>query len=334
VKVIHQFEVGAPIVALDWGNCGVALRAFTRDGCEKVLDTGSGRVERAISFVEGQVARVVCRPRSDRSSYITANGVLGGLDENTPRLEGVRDVTWSPCGRFLAVLNERGLAIWNADKRKLFEHPQPQAEYFESMAWNPAPDDGCGQLAAAAASSVLLWSARGALTRRELPCPAAMTAMAWHPGGQYLAFAHQNGAVRIWDRKGGECIRLHGSVNAVRRFLWDRKGKLLIGITLKALHVWNLFGAMHFGAMHSGRTHACAEGGAPLTDAALRGCGNLLATGDLDGKVELRRLNSTTTLLQAMTFRSSISHLSWSASARRLAVAIDSGEVYVVRVCR
>jgi hypothetical protein len=118
-------------------------------------------------------------------------------------------------------------------------------------------------------------------------------------------------------------------VNAVRRFLWDRKGTLLIGITLKALHVWNLFGAMH-----GGRTHACAEGGAPLTDAALRGCGNLLATGDLDGKVELRRLNSTTTLLQAMTFQSSISHLSWSGSARRLAVAIDSGEVYVVRVCR
>jgi hypothetical protein len=111
--------------------------------------------------------------------------------------------------------------------------------------------------------------------------------------------------------------------------LWDRKGKLLIGVTLKSLHTWSLLAAIH-----RADAHAWARAGAPLTDVALRGSGNLLAIGDLDGKLEIRRLNGMTAPLHSIRFHSSISHLSWSASARRLAVGVDSGQVYVMRVCK
>jgi WD40 repeat protein len=328
VNIIHQFQVCGPIIALQWGSCGVPLRAYARDGHENVLDTSSGCLVRSTSFVAGRVARVVCRPHSDQSSYVTENGILGGLDDNTPELEGVRDINWSPCGRFLAVLNERGLNIWNAERRKTFTYPS-EGEDFESLAWNPIPDDGCGQLAATIPSGVLLWSACGALGRRVLPHLAGTTVIAWHPDGRYLALAYQDGAVRIWDHGTNQSIWLHAGGNTVRRLLWDRKGKLLIGIALKSLHLWSLFAAIH-----CGRDHAWAQHDTPMTDVALRGSGNLLAAGHLDGNVELRRLNAATTLLQSMKFHSSISHLSWSASGTRLAVGVDSGHVYVVRVCR
>ena len=71
----------------------------------------------------------------------------------------------------------------------------------------------------------------------------------------------------------------------------------------------------------------------PLTDVALRGNGNVLAVGNIEGRLELR-LSSPTACLRSAEFASTITHLACSTSGRRLAVGIDGGQVCIVRVCR
>jgi len=328
LTIIHGFDLGAPLVALQWGSCGVPLHAFTRDGRETVIDTCSGCLVESSSLAAEEVARVVCRPHSDRPSFITAHGVLGASDESAPPLTDVRDASWSPNGRFLAVLSGRGLNVWNVDKRKLVAAP-PQAGGFELIAWNPTSGDGCGQLAATIRTGVLLWSACGAVTVHAFPRSPAATALAWHPAGRYLAVACQDGDVRIVDPATGQTIRLQGAIGTVRRLLWDHKGAFLIGVSVASLSVWNVLSAVHYGS-----NLAWTQREAPLTDVALRGMGNLLAAGDIEGRVELLRVNARTAMLRSTDFPSSISHLAWSASGRRLAVGTDGGKVSVVRVCR
>ena len=328
LDLIHRFSLGASLVGLQWGSCGVPLRAFTRDGRESVLDTSSGTLLRSTSFAEGPVSRVICRPRSDRSFFVTTQGVLNDSDDSVPPLEAVRDATWSPCGRFLSVLSGRGLTVWNADKRKLVTPPS-RLEGFDLMAWNPTPADGFGQLAATVPSGVLLWSACGVTALRVGPCSAPTSGLAWHPAGRHLAVAYQSGSVEIWDQLTDQSVRLAGAVDPVRRLLWDHKGSFLIGVSLTSLCVWNAQAAMH-----CGHADAWAQREAPLTDVAQRGNGNLLAVGNIEGRLELRRLSSPSACLRSTEFASTVTHLAWSTSGRRLAVGIDGGQVCIVRVCR
>ena len=100
LDVIHRFSLGASLVGLQWGSCGVPLRAFTRDGRESVLDTSSGTLLRSTSFAEGPVSRVICRPRSDRSFFITTQGVLSDSDDSVPPLEAVRTLPGAHAGGF------------------------------------------------------------------------------------------------------------------------------------------------------------------------------------------------------------------------------------------
>lgn len=329
LQITHRFEVGDRLIALQWGRCGHPLRAFTRDGRETVFDTVSGHLIRTTSFTAENTSCVCCRPQTSEFSFLSADGVSGSPDPDTPRFRDVSALSWSPCGRFLAVLAAETLNIWNAEKRKLVTAPH-QIRQFGGLAWRENPPDGCGELATGIPGGVLLWAASGSISLHEHPGLAAASVMAWQPGGRYLALGYPDGTARIWNPVAAAITRLQGPAAPITRMEWNEAGSILIAMSGRAISAWSLSAALHNG----GQTLGWERRESPMTALAMRGTGRLAAVGHLDGLLELRRMSGGMPLLQALWLPSSIAHLAWSPSGRRLAVGIDGGEVCVVRACR
>jgi WD40 repeat protein len=294
-----------------------------------VLDSGTGELLRTATFSAGPVSRVACKSHSDRPTFLTEDGVSGATDQSVPRLDSARDLSWSPCGRYLAILRAGSLSVWSAEEQKLVTLPA-QMNGTELIAWNPNPDNGCVQLAATVAYGVFLWSAMGAAAIRVLPPAAETRALAWEPAGRYLALAYRNGDVQTWDYRTNQRLRLRCEEHPVHRLLWDRSSAILIGASITSLCAWNVK------ALINGRRGSSWEERqeSPLTDLAFRGSGNIFATGNVEGRLELRRAGNRTGALPSKDFGSPITHLAWSVSGKRLAVGMDGGQICVVRVCK
>lgn len=329
LNIVDHHRLGASLVALHWGACGLPLRAFTRDGRRAVLEIGTGCVQQSDRLSEDPVLRIACRSCSREICCLTEDGILIGSNESVPRLDNVREATWSPCGRFLAILRAKTVEVWDAEDRKLVPLPA-QMSAIERIAWNPNPDCGSAQFAAGVKPGVLLWSAMGMMALRVVPPIAETTVLAWQPTGRFLALAYHTGDVQLWDYRTNQRVHLRSAEDPVRLLLWDRNGAALIGASLTHLCTWNVSGIIN--GRHG---RSCEEyQSSPLTDVAFRGTGNILATGNAEGRLELRRSGDRAGALSTQHFEAAITHLAWSASGKRLAVGLDCGDVFVVRVCK
>jgi len=161
----------------------------------------------------------------------------------------------------------------------------------------------------------------------KLRSTAARVHSGWPRERARYQFGHLAPVDKSRGRTADLSVRLAGAVDPVRRLLWDHKGTFLIGVSLTSLCIWNAQAAMH-----CGHTDAWVRREAPLTDVALRGNSNLLAVGNIEGRLELRRRSSPTACLRSAEFASTITHLAWSTSGRRLAVGLDGGQVCIAGV--
>jgi WD40 repeat protein len=327
LTIIRQLHLSGSLVALQWGHRKPLLRVFTRRGEEVVLNAGKEDFKRPAALVAGPISRVACRPNSDSWVFLTEGGRLASPDEPVFQVENVYDLSWSPCGTLLAIVRKGAVDVWDAGKRTLLVLPA-QTGSVGSIAWNPNPDDGYAQLAATVNRGVYLWSASGVAALRVVPPAVGTTAIAWERNGRFLALAHSNGEVQLWNYRTNERLRLKSSEQPVRRLLWDPTGGILTGASLTSLYAWNI------NALLQGRVDTSWEERqeSPLTGIAFRDSGDTLATGNMDGKLELRGSRARTEVLSAKEFGMPITLLAWSADSKRLAAGFDDGQVCIMRV--
>lgn len=286
-------SAGQPIAGLVWDSCCPLLRVLERDGSQLLIDTS-----RNLTIAE---------------------------DRATPAFGHVRQLEWSPCGRYVAFLREDHVDIWNTRKRKWVTSP-PAWDRVERLAWRPNPVNSEGQLSAATACGLILWSAEGDFDSRFPQLSSAPTALAWDPTGTWVALAC--GGLHIWNARTGERIVL--AADALHELAWAPNGDWLAGASAHALFAWNIQAVLH-GRLDA---HRVCQMESPVSRIAFRPGGNLLAAGTIHGCVQLRRPVVAAGLLRSADLGASVTQLAWSANGKHLAAATSCGKAYATRVCR
>jgi WD40 repeat protein len=282
-----------PIAGLAWDSCCPLLRVFQRDGSQLLIDTA-----RKQTVAEDRV---------------------------TPGFGDVRQLEWSPCRRFAAVLREDHVDIWNTRKGKWVTSP-PEWGKVGRITWRPKPVNSEGQLSIATASGLILWSAEGDFDRR-FPQPLSVpTALSWDPTGTWVAVAC--GGLRVWNARTGAHILL--PTDALHELAWDAHGDWLAGASAQSLFAWNMRAAIH------GRLDAqwVCHLDSPISRMAFRPGGNILAAGTIHGYVQLRRPAAVSGIVRSAGLGAAVTQLAWSANGKQLAAATSRCNAYTARVCR
>jgi WD40 repeat protein len=287
------FSANQPIASLAWQSCEPSLRLLLGDGTHLLIDT-AGKMTIA----------------SDREVHAPGDA---------------QQSEWSPCGRYLALLREGKVEIWNSRKRKLVTSPADWHR-VERIAWRPRPVNSEGQLSVATACGVVTWSAEGDFDSRFPQPSSPPTALSWDPTGTRLALAAEG--VQIWNGRAGEHIQF--ACDALHELAWDANGVVLSGASANSLFAWNVQALLH------GRTEAdkICDLRSPVSRMAFRPGGNILATGTIHGHVQLWRPAAAFEAVRSADLGAPVTQLAWSANGKHLAAATSSGEAYAVRVCR
>lgn len=295
LEFTHAAAVEQPVAAISWESCRGSLRIFTRSGCEVVIDT-SGKLTKP-------------------------------AERDVPAASGAEHLEWSPCGRYLAMLRDGAVEIWNAAKQRLVTSPAAWKR-VERMAWRPSPTGSEGQLSLATACGLVIWSADGRFDWRLDGPMSGATALSWDPAGTWLAIGCAGSGSHIWNAQSNHSIALNGA--GLHELAWGGNAAMLAGASVRSLFVWNVRGAVH------GRTEAdwIHDLDAPASRLAFRRGSNILATGDIHGEIRLWRAAKACGLLQCADLGAAITQLAWSANGKHLAAATCSGDAYVARVCR
>jgi WD40 repeat protein len=228
-------------------------------GQVKVWDSATGVVVSTILSKVGVVWSVAFSP--DGNFIATAGGELnvgpGELkvwDARTGQVVhvleghtlGVFSVTFSPDGKLLAsAANDGMVKIWDAGSgRERFSLPLHESAvgvaYFSSMSVAFSPD---GQtLAVAGDQKVTLWSVATGTKIRDLPGHVGLVRqVVFHPNGERLASAGNDGTVKVWDvRSGQEVLTLHGHRGAVSDVAFSPDGRQLVSASRDGtVRIWD-----------------------------------------------------------------------------------------------
>jgi WD40 repeat protein len=254
--------------------------------------------------------------------------VTGG--DQIPAFENVQQLEWSPCGRYLAILQTGKVDVWNAQKRKMVTSPATW-DTTERIAWRPNPAGSEGELALAAQCGLAIWSAEGAFNIKFQHRPSETIALAWDPSGTCLARACGGGGLLVWNARTTQAFEIDAfGEHPVRQLAWACNGATLACVSTSCLKTWNIRAALH--------DRTC--GGfirpqdSPISRIAFRPGSGILATGNIHGGLEFWRPVKASEMLGSADFGAPIAHLVWSTNGKHLVAATTSGRVYAARVCR
>jgi WD40 repeat protein len=238
--------------------------------------------------------------------------------------EHARHLALSPDGKYLALQDERGVALVRADTGTLVHSWQGHSQPVAALAWSP---DG-KRLATAGGiddeHKVLVWDVGSPKWVRSLPVkPHRVRALAWSPDGKYLAAGTMRGAtVHVWAAGGVQqevkvFARLPHPVHAVA---WAAGGKTLVaGIGDGTLSFWGAGTWEPRGAVQA------FDG--PVLTMAVSPDGKLLAAAGQRGKPVHVYDAEKRTLLQQLQEPRLVDDLAWLPDSEGLAVHLETGPV-------
>jgi WD40 repeat protein len=146
------------------------------------------------------------------------------------------------------------LRHWTVENGR--EHNRAALSDFELL-WCFSPK---ANLLASAADDWSLWNRDQGAVLFSVPQSAWVSALAFHPGGEFLATGHDNGAVRLWEVRSGKLRRQWETGEApISALAFSLDGATLAGATeLRDIHLWNVPHGMNIGVLtgHTDRVTA------------------------------------------------------------------------------
>jgi WD40 repeat protein len=170
-------------------------------------------------------------------------------------------------GEVLALAFASDGGLWSVEEPGVLRRWHPAGR--RQTAWHalddPAPLWAFGpgaDLAVSAGDELTLWEVPRGKCLGAWPSPSWVTAVAFAPDGTFLATGHDDAAVRVWDVRRGEVLRvLEGHGRAVSALAFSPDGSRLASAgEERAIHVWDAATGKRVGSLtgHTDRVPALA----------------------------------------------------------------------------
>jgi WD40 repeat protein len=271
-----------------------------QDGCVKLWDPANGQHTATAKLGSGWVEHLAWRP--------SANPPSSNLEAQSSPL-----LLFAAAGKNLAALRADGSVA------HLFP---PAPKTIIALAAQSA--GGC--VAAAHFGGVQLWDADDFLLQKELPYVNGIHALVWSPDSRWLVSGNQDPSVHLWLPEKNEELHMSGYEGKVRELSFDHTSRWLATGGGHDACIWDCSGAGP-----EGREPLMLPHDAKICAVAFQNSHGLLATASADGTVMLWSVDRRQPLRATVKMPSPATKLAWSPDDTLLAIAAESGAVYVLR---
>lgn len=278
---------------------------------------------------------------------------------------GALALSWSPDETLLVSGGQDGSArIWDIAKREQLAVCDGGAAWVEHVAFDPRSSGSTTtQLFASAAGRVVrLWTGDGKLVRSYAPHPSTVSAMAWQAGtrelvtaaygaltiwsptrerqlrrfrwkgsllamacsrdGRYIASGDQDCTVHFWRIKTGDDLQMSGYPAKVLQLSWDASSRFLATGGSDAVTIWDCKRSPE-----GTKPRVCEGHDALVTAVHYQHRGDLLASGDAAGTLNLWAPTRSLSPLARRAFESELVTVAWDPTDTAVLAATTAGRI-------
>ena len=263
---IDNSKIGDSVDSVDWSPCGRFIAAVETSLTSTGLNVFNFNGQTLTTVDTYEDASIKGIKWSPDGKYIIAQKIddlfIFKFENNniipfipSPYIPGVIAVTWSPCGRFIALLNDSDkIAVYKIDNIFNFIDTLSIGEEVSDLDWSP-----CGKFIAVAnnVGKVQVYSFDESLTGSEIYFTAesndsgtVILRVNWSPCGKFIVSTDEANFIRVFELvSSGSTLALNEVSNieipdaAFRSIKWSPSGRFIAtGETASLLRV---FDAMH-----------------------------------------------------------------------------------------
>ena len=300
------FREGTGFFSLAFSPNGDTVAIGSEDGTVRLWEPSTGNLKHTFAGSVTSTESFSFSPDGRTLATRSFTNTVWLWDTTTGRLKQTLDgigndlgdsIAYSPDGKMLAIPGWGGLQLWDTEAD---EHKQTleQSEEIENFAFSPDGrtiaalcaqqrkvwyDDSKTSYTYSIYHTVSLWSTATLQREKTLETTDSVESIVFHPDGNTIATMNADNTVQVWDAQTGELaytLEHTGGIVGISYNL-ERSNTFVTAHKDKMTRVWDT------GTHTRKHTFRLTEHTDALNSAAFSPDGDTLATGSLDGSVQL-----------------------------------------------
>lgn len=166
----------------------------------------------------------------------------------------------------------------------------------------------------------LWWAKADAQPAKRLAWKSSHVAVSWSPDGKFIMTATQENEMHGWRLSDSADMRMSGYPNKPRSMSWSKDGRWLATSGAETVVVWDCKGK---GPMGSAPVELSR--GAMVTAVACHPRHGLVASGDVNGRLKLGRINDGSSIDLEILGPAPVTALAWTSDGRYLMAGAEDG---------